>query len=39
MPVIRIGEEQKSELDEYIENNFATEVSYRIAVAELLSKE
>jgi len=38
MPVIRIGEEEKEELDEYIEDNFATDVSYRVAVAEIVSE-
>lgn len=36
MPVIRIAEEQKVELDEYIDENFATGVSYRVAVAEIM---
>jgi len=36
MPVIRIGEEQKETLDEEIERRFSTDVSYRVALAEIL---
>jgi hypothetical protein len=38
MPVIRISEEQKSALDEEIEKRFATDVSYRVVLAEVLDE-
>lgn len=38
MPVIRISEEQKSQLDAEIESRFSENVSYRVVLGELLSE-
>lgn len=38
MPVIRVSEEQKCQLDDEIERRFSTDVSYRVVLAEILDE-
>lgn len=38
MPVVRISEKQKEVLDKYIEQEYPENVSYRIAIGDILSK-
>lgn len=38
MPVIRVSEEQKSQLDNEIERRFSTDVSYRVVLSEILDE-
>jgi len=37
MPVIRISKEQKETLDKYIKEEYPENVSYRIAIGDILS--
>lgn len=37
MPVIRISESQKEAIDSYIENEYVEDVSYRVAIGDIIS--